>query len=236
MNARNIRSATRTRARPCSGRSRGRAPATGITWAHGRNRDAARAVSDRARLHVPRFAPRMRGRATELQADGYAIGGLSVGEPRPLSLEMAEATGPFCRATGRAMPWGRDAGGTGGVRSAGHRHDGLRPALPQRPQRILFTSRGVSSSKTQNTVTTAARRPNCLYTCTRYSRAYLRHLYQAGEILYSSLATRHNFRRYLDIMRGIRHAIISNSISRLLECAARAQASDGESRCRSHMN
>jgi queuine tRNA-ribosyltransferase len=47
------------------------------------------------------------------------------------------------------------------------------------------------------------------YTCRSYSRAYLRHLFLSGEILYAALATRHNVRRYLDIMREIRHAIIS---------------------------
>jgi queuine tRNA-ribosyltransferase len=46
------------------------------------------------------------------------------------------------------------------------------------------------------------------YTCSNYSRAYLRHLFQAGEILYAALATRHNVKRYLDIMRAIRHAIV----------------------------
>jgi queuine tRNA-ribosyltransferase len=45
-------------------------------------------------------------------------------------------------------------------------------------------------------------------TCRQYSRAYLRHLFQAGEMLYSTLATIHNLYRYLDIMRGMRQAIL----------------------------
>ena len=53
-----------------------------------------------------------------------------------------------------------------------------------------------------------------------YSRAYLRHLFQSGEILYSVLATRHNIQRYLDIMREIRHAIMIGFISRVLEVCA----------------
>ena len=58
---------------------------------------------------------------------------------------------------------------------------------------------------------------NCrCYTCRRYSRAYLRHLFLSGEILYAMLATRHNLRRYLDIMREIRHAIISDSFPEYL--------------------
>jgi queuine tRNA-ribosyltransferase len=52
--------------------------------------------------------------------------------------------------------------------------------------------------------------PQCgCYTCSCFSRAYLRHLFQAKEILYAALATLHNVKRYLDIMREIRHAILS---------------------------
>ena len=59
--------------------------------------------------------------------------------------------------------------------------------------------------------------PRCsCYTCLRHSRAYLRHLFLSGEILYAILATRHNIRRYLDIMREIRHAIISESFPEYL--------------------
>ena len=51
--------------------------------------------------------------------------------------------------------------------------------------------------------------PNCAcYTCRTYSRAYLRHLFQAGEILFSTLATLHNLKHYLDRMRQIRQAIL----------------------------
>ena len=44
--------------------------------------------------------------------------------------------------------------------------------------------------------------------CATHSRGYLRHLFQAGEILFSSLATRHNLQRYLDIMGEIRQSIL----------------------------
>jgi queuine tRNA-ribosyltransferase len=60
--------------------------------------------------------------------------------------------------------------------------------------------------------------PKCgCYTCFRYSRAYLRHLFLSGEILYAMLATRHNVQRYLDMMREIRHAIISESYPEYLK-------------------
>jgi queuine tRNA-ribosyltransferase len=51
--------------------------------------------------------------------------------------------------------------------------------------------------------------PNCqCSTCRTYSRAYLRHLFQAGEMLFSTLATIHNLKYYLDIMRQMRQAIL----------------------------
>ena len=46
------------------------------------------------------------------------------------------------------------------------------------------------------------------YTCRNFSRAYLRHLFLAGEMTFSTLATLHNLQRYLDIMREIRQAIL----------------------------
>jgi len=57
----------------------------------------------------------------------------------------------------------------------------------------------------------------CCYTCRNYSRAYLRHLFQASEILYSTLATIHNLRRYADIMRQIRQAILRGRFPQYLE-------------------
>ena len=61
------------------------------------------------------------------------------------------------------------------------------------------------------------------YTCRNFSRAYLRHLFLAGEITYSTLATLHNLRRYLDIMREIRQAILVGNFPAHLESVRRAQ-------------
>ena len=55
------------------------------------------------------------------------------------------------------------------------------------------------------------------FTCAHYSRAYLRHLFMAGEILYSTLATLHNLYRYLDIMRAIRQAIVLGTFPKYLD-------------------
>src|ERR1700691_4040831 len=148
----------------------------------------------------------------ELGADGYAIGGLSVGEPRPLSLEMAavaEALLPRARpryAMGVGMPDELPEYVARGV-------DMMDCVLPSRNARngCLFTSQGavrIKQARYRDDAGPLDPRCGC-YTCTSFSRAYLRHLFQAGEILYAALATLHNVKRYLDIMREIRHAILS---------------------------
>jgi queuine tRNA-ribosyltransferase len=55
----------------------------------------------------------------------------------------------------------------------------------------------------------------CCYTCRTFTRAYLRHLFQAGEMLYSMLATLHNLHFYLTLMRRIRRAILEGRFSAL---------------------
>jgi queuine tRNA-ribosyltransferase len=103
--------------------------------------------------------------------------------------------------------------------------------LPSRNARngYLFTSQGrviIKHARYRDD-----RRPideNCrCYTCRTYSRAYLRHLFLSGEILYASLATRHNLQRYLDIMGEIRHAIISVTYPEYLRCVRPAAIDAG---------
>jgi queuine tRNA-ribosyltransferase len=161
----------------------------------------------------------------DLDADGYAIGGLSVGEPRPMSLEMVEVSEnilPRAKpryAMGVGMPAELPEYVARGV-------DMMDCVLPSRNARngYLFTSQGrVIIKHARYKEDQEPLDPNCsCYTCSKYSRAYLRHLFLSGEILYASLATRHNICRYLDIMREIRQAIISNSLPEYLKCARAA--------------
>ena len=104
--------------------------------------------------------------------------------------------------------------------------------LPSRNARngCLFTSQGPSASSRPGTTTMPGPLdPHCgCYTCRNFSRAYLRHLFQAGEILYAALATLHNLKRYLDIMREIRQAILSGGYPeylRTVRCAGRLKSS-----------
>jgi queuine tRNA-ribosyltransferase len=151
------------------------------------------------------------GQLVELGADGYAIGGLSVGEPRPLSLEMVEVTEPLLPGNrprytmGVGLPEELPEYVARGI-------DMMDCVLPTRNARngCLFTSQGriiIKHARYKDDPRPIDEYCSC-YTCRHYSRAYLRHLFQAGELLYAMLATRHNIRRYLDIMSEIRQAIL----------------------------
>jgi queuine tRNA-ribosyltransferase len=156
----------------------------------------------------------------ELNADGYAIGGLSVGEPRVLSLEMAEITAPLLPVDcpryvmGVGMPDELPEYVARGV-------DMMDCVLPSRNARNghLFTSFGrVVIKQAQYKDDPRPLDDGCqCYTCQNFSRAYLRHLFLAGEISFCTLATLHNLQRYLDIMREIRQAILVGKLPELLK-------------------
>jgi queuine tRNA-ribosyltransferase len=160
------------------------------------------------------FADLRRDCATELlelNAAGYAIGGLSVGEPRTLSLEMTEVTTPLLPhdrpryVMGVGMPEELPEYVARGV-------DMMDCVLPSRNARngCLFTSEGrVLIKQARYKDDAAPLDPSCrCITCRTYSRAYLRHLFQAGEMLFSMLGTIHNLKYYLDMMRQMRQAIL----------------------------
>jgi len=155
-----------------------------------------------------------------LDADGYAIGGLSVGEPRPLSLEMVDATAPLLPrdrpryVMGVGLPEELPEYVARGV-------DMMDCVMPSRNARngCLFTSEGrVVIKHARYKDDAAPLDPACAcYTCRTFSRAYLRHLFQAGEMLFSTLGTIHNLKHYLDTMRQIRHCIMIGTYSEWLE-------------------
>ncbi|MGC2657426.1 MAG: tRNA guanosine(34) transglycosylase Tgt, partial [Bryobacteraceae bacterium] len=155
----------------------------------------------------------------ELDAPGYAIGGLSVGEPRQLSQDMVAVTAPLLP---RDRP--RYVMGVGMPEELPHYVakgvDMMDCVLPSRNARngYLFTSVGrVVIKQAQYQEDDSPVDPNCsCYTCKTFTRAYLRHLYQAAEILFSTLATLHNIHYYLDIMRRVRQSILLGQFPELL--------------------
>jgi queuine tRNA-ribosyltransferase len=142
--------------------------------------------------------------------DGYAIGGLSVGEPAAERLTVLNHTLPLLPADRPRYLMGV---GTPAdiIAAVGRGVDMFDCVLPTRNARNghLFTADGVI--RIRNARYRDDPRPlqaDCAcYTCRNYSRAYLRHLDQCGEILGARLNTIHNLHHYLDLMARIRQAI-----------------------------
>ena len=149
-------------------------------------------------------------RTIEIGFDGYAIGGLSVGEPRALTREIVESTLEHLPADKPRYLMGV---GTPEeiVNYAGLGIDMMDCVLPTRAARhgLLFTSEGkISIKQARYAADAGPLDPNCgCRVCRRYSRAYLRHLYASNEVLAQVLNTIHNLSFYLDTMRAVRHSI-----------------------------
>ena len=147
---------------------------------------------------------------TRLNFQGYAIGGLSVGEPKSIMQDVLEWTTPF-------LPENRPRYlmGVGTPEDILHATmqgiDLFDCVLPTRNARngMLFTSKGkISIKQARYAEDPGPIDESCLcYSCRHYSRAYLRHLYLANEILSSRLNTIHNIYYYMGLMKEIRAAI-----------------------------
>jgi queuine tRNA-ribosyltransferase len=146
----------------------------------------------------------------EIDFDGYAIGGLSVGESREVMFRMVSHTTPLLP---RQKP--RYLMGVGKpediIDAVMRGIDLFDCVIPTRNARngMLFTSLGNLMIK--NACYATDERPieeGCrCYTCRRYSRAYLRHLYMAREMLAFRLNTIHNLHYYIHLIKGLRDAI-----------------------------
>lgn len=152
-------------------------------------------------------------RVQAISFDGYAIGGLSVGEPKSLMFETLEQTVPLLPENAP-----RYLMGVGTpldlVRGAALGIDMFDCVMPTRNARngALFTRQGKMAIKqAQYRDDQRPIDPECqCYTCRNFSRAYLRHLFISKEILASILNTIHNLYFYLDLMTRIRKAIAEN--------------------------
>jgi queuine tRNA-ribosyltransferase len=154
-------------------------------------------------------------RLVEMDFDGYAIGGLSVGEPRDLTLEMIAEVLSLLPANkpryvmGVGYPDEIEQYARMGV-------DMMDCVLPTRAARhgLLFTSEGRLNIKSKRYAEDQGPPdPACdCMVCRRYSRAYLRHLMQAGEALSGTLNTIHNLAFYLGIMQRVRTELESGNM------------------------
>ncbi len=156
-------------------------------------------------------------RLAEVGFEGYALGGLSVGEPEAERLHVLDAIGPELPAErphylmGVGTP--RDL-----VEAVARGIDLFDCVMPTRNARNghLFTSEGVVKLRNaRHPADPAPLDPACdCATCRNYSRAYLHHLDRCNEILGARLNTIHNLHYYLGLMRRIRAAIDEGNFSR----------------------
>jgi queuine tRNA-ribosyltransferase len=156
---------------------------------------------------------------TEIGFDGYAIGGLSVGEPKADMVRILDHLGPRMPSDKPRylMGVGKPEDIVEGVRRGIDMFDCVMPTRNARNGH-LFTREGVI--KIRNAVHQFDTRPldeqcDC-YTCRNYSRSYLRHLDKTGEMLGPRLNTIHNLHYYQEVMRGLREAIAAGELEKFV--------------------
>jgi len=152
----------------------------------------------------------------ELDFEGYAVGGLSVGEPKAEMYEVAEYTAQLLP---RHRP--RYLMGVGTpedlVECVARGIDMFDCVMPTRNARngCVFTSQGkviiknAKYARDESPLDPACKCP----VCRRYSRSYIRHLLVAGEMLGAILTTQHNLHFYIDMMREIRQSLLSGAFA-----------------------
>jgi queuine tRNA-ribosyltransferase len=159
------------------------------------------------------------GEICALPFDGFALGGLSVGEPVPVMYEVLEAVAhelPTDRAR-YLMGVGTPADLLVGIAAGIDMFDCVLPTRNARNGQ-LFTSRGklvIRHARYRTDLEPID--PDCACaTCRTFTRAYLRHLHQCQEILFSRAATLHNLTYYLNLVRGARAAILRGTFDTFL--------------------
>ncbi|WIO73550.1 tRNA guanosine(34) transglycosylase Tgt [Porticoccaceae bacterium LTM1] len=157
---------------------------------------------------------------TEIGFDGYAIGGLSVGEPKEemlkvlngLTEHMPEDKPRYLMGVGKPQDI---------VEAVRRGVDMFDCVMPTRNARNghYFTSAGVLKIRNaKNKTDTGPIDPECdCYTCKNFSRSYMHHLDKCGEILGPQLATIHNIRYYQNLMQGLRDAIAEQRLDEFVD-------------------
>lgn len=153
---------------------------------------------------------------TELDFDGYALGGLSVGESKSELLDFIHHCAPLLPANKPRylMGVGTPLDIVNGIAAGLDMFDCV---LPTRNARngTLYTSLGkINIKRREYAEDDLPLDPQCsCYTCRTFSRAYLRHLYVAGELLAFRLNSLHNLTYFLNLVRGARQAILSGTFN-----------------------
>ena len=152
----------------------------------------------------------------KLDFDGYAIGGLAVGEPTETMYDLIDFTTDFMMEDRPRylMGVGRPENILKAIERGVDMFDCVMPTRNARNS-YLFTSKGILAMRNaqyKDDFSEIDERCSC-YTCRTYSRAYLRHLFIAGEILALELASIHNLHFYLELVKEARKMIIEGNFS-----------------------
>lgn len=156
------------------------------------------------------------GDLVKLDFDGYAIGGLAVGEPTGTMYDLVDFTTDFMpeNKPRYLMGVGRPENILEGIARGVDMFDCVMPTRNAR-NAYLFTWNGVLSMRNacyKDDFTPVSSSCTC-YTCTNFTRAYLRHLFVAKEILALELASIHNLHFYLELVTAAREKIIEGTFS-----------------------
>lgn len=152
--------------------------------------------------------------------DGYAIGGLSVGEPKADMIRILDHTAPLIpqNKPRYLMGVGKPEDLVEGVRRGIDMFDCVMPTRNARNGHLFVNTGVIKIRNASNKTDTGPLDPTCdCYTCTNYSRAYLHHLDKCKEILGSQLNTLHNLHFYQKVMQGLRDAIEQGKLDAFVE-------------------
>jgi queuine tRNA-ribosyltransferase len=154
-----------------------------------------------------------------IEFDGYAIGGLSVGEPKDDMIRILDHTTPLIPANKPRylMGVGKPEDLVEGVRRGIDMFDCVMPTRNARNGHLFVTNGVIKIRNASHKTDTGPLDSECdCYTCKNYSRAYLHHLDKCNEILGAQLNTLHNLRFYQRVMQGLRHAIEQGELDKFV--------------------
>lgn len=181
---------------------------------------------ERRRAHLAEIAA--------LPFDGFALGGLSVGEAPAIMHEVVTAIAPdmpvaFPRYL---MGVGSPADLLACIAAGIDMFDCVMPTRNARNGQLFVTGGRLNIANARHRADPGPVQPGCpCECCASYSRAYLAHLFRAKELLYYRLATVHNLRHYLDLVRGARDAIIEGRFTEYRASAEAAAGAGGVAAC-----
>ncbi|HSC19946.1 MAG TPA: tRNA guanosine(34) transglycosylase Tgt [Rhizomicrobium sp.] len=210
--------------------------ALSMRWAQ-RSKDAFGEQPGRACFGIvqggvfPRLRQRSVEQLVEIGFDGYAIGGLAVGEGQSAMFEVLEATAPLLPAERPCylMGVGKPDDIVGAVLRGVDMFDCVLPTRSGRTGQAFTRAGTLNLRNARHGEDTAPLDPECRCpACRNFGRAYLHHMVKANEIIASMLLTWHNLTYYQDLMAGLREAIAAGALEDFARSCAQNWSAAGD--------